>query len=189
MTMKSQTDEVSLVRRRLPYTDRRSLSQAWYDALHLAPTRRCVVRSERATEVVRAAHQLGAGASVSPDARIARLPSSTVAAVAVHRRSGPPLPSPDESVRRAERRDEPDVRRRTLGEATPLKRFDLRIGDAEMQLFVRAHAGNVQVIAVCRHADRVAVERALARAVAEARAGGQQITATLHVERRAEALV
>jgi hypothetical protein len=172
---------IAVVRTRLPYTDRRSLSQAWFSALHLAAeeTLPAAVRGERgavpaAGSTGRPQPPPGALARGRPPlvenrnhevgARVSgRLEMRTL--VPVPDRNAPGGPAPRPAV--------------APGRSSPAFRTALTFGVAgeRVQLLLRREGATLLVVALCRPAVEGLVRRALGLAAAQVRLSGDSVRA------------
>jgi hypothetical protein len=158
----------AVVRTRLPYTDRRSLSQAWFSALHLADA-----GVERSIPSRRASNRNSAAAAP------VRRPAATARAVASNRLD----PQIDLAARRTRSREA--VKRAELAfdaaRSYPPFRTSLTVGvdGARIKLLLRRAGPTLHVIALCAPAHVDLVRRALARADAHLRCGGESVRASV----------
>lgn len=152
---------LSIVSAALPQTDRRTLSQAWYDALHLGSTS---PRPSTPSLPAKLAAASSARASAPPESRregaqphlastTQRAERSSLRALGLERRR-PPGPV----ARRIVRALASPKRRR------PPASIVLRAGGGRVQIVVRRQDGAVRLIALCTPELRERVERALAEA-------------------------
>ena len=169
---------IAVVRTRLPYIDRRALSQAWFSALHVAsdgapkhgvrcPSQAAVVRSQAA----RTAHA---------SAPVRTLP----AAVQSARRSAAKRPgtSADVAARRAQRaRTSATAARTDDPRSYPPFQTSLSVGieGARVALLLRREGPTLHVIALCAPANVELVRRALACADAQLRCSGESVRASV----------
>jgi len=157
-----QPSAFAVVATHLAQTDRRTLSQAWFDALHLAhePDAARTVRPANAatgavqTQAERPASAATAGTSDRPPhaANSMRTEKSSQHAVAHERRS-----ERSELSRRIDRA----IVRRT---AVPIASLAIRAADGRVQLLVRSDGNRTRIVALCVPGQRTAVEAALAHA-------------------------
>ncbi len=174
---------LAVLRTRLPYVDRRSLSEAWFSALHLAASGPVAGGSAGGNAVAR--ETAPRSAPVLPGGR--DLPGHTVNAVAP--RATPearPTPSPSrEPGRPFERRSEPKAVVRA--EPPVPKRFvragslTLGAGRSRVQLVLRREGAVLHVVALCRRDSVDLVGRALAGAGLHVRSygAGESVRATV----------
>jgi hypothetical protein len=171
---------IAFIQSRLPYTDRRALSEAWFSALHLAsdgpPARGVPERRGRAT-----ARTTKAGARV---AREIVHPAEVLARNArFERRVAGALGAP-EALRM--RRDatgalaavrSPEAMRSSY----PPFRTSLTIGleQGRVQLLLRRDGGTLHVVALCRPQLAETVRRALALADAHLRTRGESLRSSV----------
>ena len=168
-------NDITAIRARLPYLDRRALSQAWYSALHLA--------SDGATASVKHAFAICELASDG------RLPAATDSSHESHARlplAGRALSrrpeaggatSPASVARRAKRAGVPlaTTRRYPPVRAT----FTLFIQGARVQILVRREGAVLHVVALCTRRHVELVRRALACADFALRAEGERVQCSL----------
>jgi hypothetical protein len=164
-----QTTGVAVSATHLAQTDRRALSQAWYNALHLAAG----ARRPSAAAVPAARSASAATASAARPDRSGARGRDGGAAPPSRARTGArwnaarPAPSTGVPERRARndappRRVERGLVRREA--AAPVASFVVRAANGRVHLVVRSAAGATRVVAVCVPALRERVERALAQA-------------------------
>jgi hypothetical protein len=177
--VKASTDEIAVIQTRLPYTDRRALSEAWFSALHLAsgddpqPMRDVALR--------KAEH---------PPFGISSLcmkESSSAADGIVSRRSDARLSSgrasfEGELLGRA--RMSRSLRAHVAGASVSHARFShvrftLMIAGVRVALHVRGDGEKMIVIAVCSARRVGLVRRALAEAAAAMHLRGERVEMTV----------
>lgn len=157
-----QPSAFAVVATHLAQTDRRTLSQAWFDALHLASK-----RSPRAEHAQRTPQERSTRAEdharcseerMSDRMQVQRASKS----VRPDDRSQRPL-GRERRIERSElsHRIERAVVRRT---PAPLSSMVIRAEDGRVQLLVRSDGKRTRIVALCLPAQRVAVEAALAHA-------------------------
>ena len=152
--MPTGPDRIAVLALQLARTDRRALSQAWFDALHVAGQCRIELQKPRpqpdVTGSARPAH--GDGPSVA-----ASRPGNAV--VARPDRGGALRPGsgqlPPGSARVVNTCKLPAAMPRPLAQTVAL-------GTGRVQLLVRSDAAGTRVVAICAAADRERVARALA---------------------------
>lgn len=156
-----QPSAISVVATQLAQTDRRTLSQAWFDALHLAhetaPLRSRVPSHESVThEPAYASHEAHATPTLTAqrhaDMRVAVRSDERTLPIERERRS-----QRSELARRIERA----IVRRT---PAPLASLAIRADAGRVHLLVRSEGGRTRIVALCLPAQRGAVEAALAQA-------------------------
>jgi hypothetical protein len=159
-----QTTGVAVLATHLAQTDRRALSQAWYDALHLAhasPAHRAAPPG-RVFSAAPLACATDGRASTPPHARAA-----TAGVEGPRTRGAPREPEPPalerrmpktELARRIER-----VLTRRAPRAVPAS-FAVSTGGARVRILVRSEGERTRVLAVCAPPLRERVEHALAQA-------------------------
>ncbi|MGH7708692.1 MAG: hypothetical protein ACREM6_12335 [Vulcanimicrobiaceae bacterium] len=187
--MNATPNQLAVIRTRLPYIDRRALSRAWFDALHLA----------RATRNTPSCGRAPAQSTTERPVVVNPLPARTDRDRGVTPRDwvGQPgrercSPALDchKSVERA-----PRICRTSRREPTPVpastvreqRRLTLEVGEARVHLLVRAANGRVDVIAVCSARHLETVRAALARTANDLRIAGRSVDASIRVDRRATA--
>jgi hypothetical protein len=169
---------IAVLRTRLPYTDRRSLSQAWFSALHLAqivparglPARRASDPSFRAP----GARAEGRGAaerapSLPAAARATKLRSDAREGVAPARVREARSPAKDKAVAFQEARSYPPF-------STSLT---VGSGGARIKLLLRREGPTLHVIALCTPDSVDLVRRALACADTYLRRSGESVSASV----------
>jgi hypothetical protein len=174
-------NDIAAIRARLPYLDRRALSQAWYSALHLA--------SEGGAASVKHALAIcelaSDGRLPAPDpVREARTRLPQTRSTPTGRLEGAGARSPANVACRAERstvalaatRRHPPVR------AT----FTLTIQGARVQILVRREGDALHVVALCTRRHLELVRRALACAGFALRAHGERVQCSLRATEGAE---
>jgi hypothetical protein len=175
-------NEIAAVRARLPYFDRRALSQAWFSAFHLAsdgaPARsRAVVPfaeaqpshapGRPATRAGRVAHVLsGAGAARAPRGLAFGAPAATTSSRGIARAARPSAASEPAS---ASARIYPPV----------YASFTLAIEGARVAILLRRDGPALHVVALCTRRHVELVSRALACAGIVLRAQGERVHASL----------
>ncbi|HYZ16600.1 MAG TPA: hypothetical protein VE591_09375 [Candidatus Acidoferrum sp.] len=161
-----QMTGVAVLATHLAETDRRTLSQAWYDALHLAgtttPQRPVSVPSRSAGFAPSTPPSVGenrsglrSGDGGNPLAARSHHPSRHDGAFVAERRA----PKSD-LARRIERAL---ARRTSRGPSTPAS-FAVNAAGGRVQILVRSEGERMRVVAVCAPPLRERVERALAQA-------------------------
>jgi hypothetical protein len=159
-----QTTGVAVLATHLAQTDRRALSQAWYDALHLAGAR----PTTRAQGTMPSAPPACAsrGRFVAPDVPL-HAPGAT--SVARERRgsgtrsdAAPPAIERRAPKSELARRIERELARRDP--RTIPASFAVRAAGGRVRILVRSEGARTRVLAVCTPPLREGVERALAQA-------------------------
>jgi hypothetical protein len=174
---------IAVLRTRLPYVDRRSLSEAWFSALHLAS-------GEAPAGVRRTQRPPSSDALGSRFARLPATPAESASArpaTAFARRYAATLrPSSaggDALLRSIDAPDAlPAVRRATIrARSYPARQTALTVGvdGSRVQLLLRRDGNVLHVIALCRSDVAPLVGRALARADAHLRVRGNAVRASL----------
>jgi len=178
--------DITVIRARLPYIDRRALSQAWYEALRLGADAGQAVPMlprRKADEARRP------NASHAPPSPLTTAPPS-VAAAAQKRRVPYALRGADgrRPFLKTERTSYPNASRPpTARRATPVygAGFTVALGGARVRIVVRGEGMRLALTAVCtaRHAE--AVRLALAHASLGLRLDGALVNTTVHCEESA----
>lgn len=171
-------DSIAVIRTRLPYVDRRALSEAWFSALHLAgdehsPQSRSRKRADGVQPERRARQTVRDAAAAFGDPRgdrIARAnprgnrvlasPASTLP-----RRIGGAVVAPFPS--------------RSVGYAPVRASFSIGIGRGRVQIVLRRDGRVLHVLAVCSRRDVELVRRALACADLHLRLRGETIRSSV----------
>jgi len=172
---------IAVVKMRLPYTDRRSLSQAWFSSLHLAEDRSslsCGGQERKAPAVQACAAVARRGGPMAPvgggaskargsDAAVrhASMGGSEVTQRRYRTQSRIPLPASFAGAR-----------------SYPPFATSLTVGldGARVQLVLRRQADTLHVVALCAPGKVDLVRRALACARAHLRARGEVLHAAVH---------
>jgi hypothetical protein len=162
--MTTAPDRIAVIAMQLARTDRRALSQAWYDALHHAQP-----GSKAATP---AGHASVAADALRPPARRGETARASAPARARTQRGT------HEMSARAMARDPeliaPPLARKITAAVNAPRGFarTVTLGSSRVRLLVRTDAGGTRIVALCASADRERVARALAQVrVALAAAG------------------
>jgi hypothetical protein len=180
----NRTDEnrtIAVVRTRLPYTDRRSLSQAWFSALHLseAPSASTARGPRRAPGAALAAYE-GPRPSGPPNAagKAGEAPW-----LAPRHRGGVESAAAGDGCApgRAARSRPSPAKLGPRARSHPPLRTSLTVGVAgeRVALVLRRDGTTLHVVAVCRPGVEDAVRRALAQAAAEVRRHGEAMQASV----------
>ena len=175
---------IAVVETRLPYIDRRALSQAWFSALHLsarlsgagAPSRGTPCRDLPAQRA-RSVSSFAAPAALPPRARPAAFRAGTA-----------PRGVPQERVESRARAPKPSPPSRACARSYPSFQAALTIGldGGRVALVVRRDGAMLHVVALCSARHVELVRRALAGASAALAAGGDSVrTAVRSAESRA----
>lgn len=180
MTDPIDNRSIAVLRTRLPYTDRRALSQAWFSALHLAqigparglPARRAsdpsfvapVPRNTLAPSVVQRSGPLAARAAVTKPERVAA-------------RDATPSGTRDVSA--------PPKEKAAFEQARSYPPFStsLTVGvdGARIKLLVRREGSTLHVVALCAPQNADLVRRALACADSYLRRNGESVRACVQL--------
>jgi hypothetical protein len=172
---------IAVVRTRMPYVDRRSLSEAWFSAFHPV-----------SSDVARGAEPVRARESASPASTVRQTSPSHTRAIAgypspiVARRAANTSGSevvPIDVKKSATLRSQP-VRSyavETCSRSYPPRRTSLTVGlgRERVQLVLRREGAVLHVIAVCRPEVAALVRRALAAADAYVRGSGDSLRASV----------
>ena len=171
---------IAVVRARLPYIDRRALSQAWFSAMHAASDAPQRVPTRRTTDTERDANAKRATANATADAK-ARDDARVVARDARNGRA--PGAIEETFARRLVERTARVARADAVDRARSYPSFhsSLTIGvDGErVQLVLRRRGPTLHVVAVCTRANVALVRRALACADAHLRLRGESVRASV----------
>ncbi len=174
---------IALVPARLPYLDRRALSEAWYSALRLARASRGEPpRSERTPL-----------AAERVPGRVPAARSSARPAVQAH----PPVPARSQRVAgaaaaapetRAARSSPPrDVRAASRRGRVPAQAYvTLTLEGARVRILARREGARMHVIALCGAAQVATVRRALGLLERTLRARGERLEAAIRTVARCE---
>jgi len=154
---------IAILAVQLAAVDRRTLSQAWYSALHLArhdePARAGRARGTALSPSRAGSQERASKSGRRPSAAVSPRSSRAPADRTVTREAGIDRRAPKtELARRIER---------GLARGIPQRRaaaFDVRALDGRVHLIVRSEGAATRVVAVCAPALRERVERALAQA-------------------------
>lgn len=170
--MNAPTHDIAVIRARLPYIDRRALSQAWFSALRLASDGRAPAREPQRVRLP----VPSPGSRPAAPARVASVraqPSANARGrdAASGRSAG--LPPADATTSRrllAGAVAASGYRARAAG--GPCAAFTVTLANARVRLVVRGEGDRLHVVALCsaRHADTVT--RALALAALSLRPRG-----------------
>jgi hypothetical protein len=171
------TDKIAIIKTQLPYIDRRSLSEAWFSAFHLATT------AAPSTPV----HVAAPKASSRAPSPLAAAPRGEPSAAAGNAGARLPYTRRYTDVR-AQEPSAPAARRRARLPAasapapeSPTKSstvhatFTLTVDDARVAIHVRHEDGKLRVIALCSTRHVEVVQRALAKTALAMRARGASI--------------
>lgn len=172
--MTTAPDRIAVIALQLAQTDRRALSQAWYDALHRAQPAPPVATATRP----RQAAALTAAARPAPASRERALPPARTASTAVRARTHDARPAA------TERREALDATARrivrtvaALGPSRRASTHTVALDAARVTLLVRTDGGVTRLVAICAAADRERIARALAHARFALAAAGVTVAA------------
>lgn len=169
--MNAPTYDITVIRARLPYIDRRALSQAWFSALRLASDGRAPARAPQ-----RVWPSVPSPGSPTAPARAASSRAQPAASArgrdAAPRRSAGVPPADAAARRRVLEGAGAASGSRARAAAGPCAAFTVTLGTARVRLVVRGEGDRLHVVAVCsaRHAETVS--RALALAALSLRPRG-----------------
>jgi hypothetical protein len=176
-------NDIAAVRARLPYFDRRALSQAWFSAFHLAS-------DATPPAAVKHAFAICEGASGGPLPRNAtfqrRTPSLVPFAVPrpVRWLEGVGASRPADPARRGERVATHFEAARRF---PPLRAsFTIAIEGARVQILLRREGQALHVVALCTRRHLELVRRALACAGFALRAQGEEVRSSLRASQVSE---
>lgn len=168
-------NDIAAVRARLPYFDRRALSQAWFSAFHLA--------SDATPATVKHAFAICEGASDGPLPRSATLQRRSQSLVPfagpkpLRRLEGAGASGPASPARRGQRVAAPLEAARRF---PPLRAsFTITIEGARVQILLRREGPALHVVALCTRRHLELVRRALACADFALRAQGADVRSSL----------
>lgn len=167
-------NSVAIIRARLPYVDRRALSEAWFSALHLAGDQRAS-SSRRRAPLQRAVTGSPLGHTAATRSKVVPLQTSRAPKTAL---AGGV--SPERAVARRE-----SVRRDTLVPIRSIRyapvraSFGLGIDGGRVQILVRRQGAVLHVIALCSERHVELVRRALVCADAHLRGRGERVESSV----------
>ncbi len=171
---------IAVVRTRMPYVDRRSLSEAWFSAFHpVAPEVARGEAAERERAVAPAAPKVRQAHEPHPRA-VAGYPSTASRPTAGDsRRDGMPIEVKRSGTQRSRSVHAHAVE--TCSRSYPPRRTSLTVGlgRERVQLVLRREGAVLHVIAVCRPEVAALVRRALASADAYVRGSGDTLRASV----------
>lgn len=165
--MKAAADSIAVIRTRLPYLDRRALSEAWFSALHLARDARLSVPQRRAGDPgARPRAAAPPTAAREPALRPAPAPAAPGASPrGTNARSPEPKAAPGHELRVRLDRARRSERVHGVTIPPPLHAsFTLTVAGARVQMLVRREGPALRITAICARAQVEAVRRALASA-------------------------
>lgn len=182
--MNDSPAKFAVIQSRLPYIDRRALSQAWFSALHLAedaPATRGRANAPNPASVPAPCAAGGGAATSAPLAASVALRSSAAVRRAVpDAASAAPVCTPA----RASGARVASAARRSVAPpriVAPLRAsFSFGAAGERVHVLLRRDGAILHVIAVCRPAVAETVARALASASAGLRANGDALRARVH---------
>lgn len=159
-----QTSGVAILATQLATTDRRTLSQAWYSALHLAQRDRAVPDARLTARATQRRELLSARIERIATERRAAVPESRAARQAAATRRETPAQTAERRAPRSElaRRIERAIAQRVRTHVPAS--FAISAADGRVHLLVRSDGRATRVLAVCAPSLRSGVERALAQA-------------------------
>ena len=182
MTEKIASNPLTVIATRLPYIDRRSLSQAWYSALHIASDgplaanasdRRGTAATAIATSPKATAPSARAlDAAASPRARATPREASGAGAEIATRRSL------DARVAAAARASFARARSYPPFAST----LTLDVANERVQLVLRRDGATLHVVAICRPEIAEIVRRALASADLHLRVRGESVRSSVETK-------
>ena len=161
-----RTGQIDVLTTQLAATDRRTLSQAWYSALHLAEhPPRGTISNERCAGTMRSAERSRVPSAPTP-ARVTADPTRTAANAprAATRRDNAELVVVERRAAKSQltRRLERALAQRAQREWP--SSFALRTADGRIHLMIRNDGTRTRLVAICAPSLRERVERALAQA-------------------------
>jgi hypothetical protein len=170
------TDKIAVIKTQLPYIDRRALSEAWFNAFHLAggAAPSAPVHAGRpqplahATPCVQAArrHEQSAGTEAGARPAYTRRSSDV-------RAQEPATPSARRRARLAAAQE--PVASLPVKTSPVQATFTLTVDDARVAIHVRHEDGKLRVIALCSERHVEIVQRVLAKTALAMRARGASI--------------
>ncbi len=181
MTEKTASNPLTVIATRLPYIDRRSLSQAWFSALHIASDgpiaanvsdRRGLAATAIATSPKATATSARAlDASAPPRARAASRATGAAGAEIATRRAL------DARVAAAARASFARARSYPPFAST----LTLDVANERVQLVLRRDGATLHVVAICRSEIAETVRRALAAADLHLRVRGESVRSSVEI--------
>lgn len=167
--MPTAPDRIAVIAMQLARTDRRALSQAWYDSLHVARTADASrgvagrVTTNASTAQVRTLRP--------PEARPSPAHPAAFRRRSIEAAARPHALEPDVAVTK--------LRRAITTLASPSRSVaqTISLGSARVRLIVRTDAAGTRVVAICTAADRERVGRALAQVRVSLAAAGVTLAA------------
>jgi hypothetical protein len=156
----STTDKVAVIKARLPYIDRRALSEAWYSALHVAGNGGLRVPARRASDAARDERPVTLTAE-------ALEPMSGAETAAIRARAGSPAsqtaPGESTALVRARRQSARGLAFQRARSYPPFNAtLTLGLDGARVQILLRRDGPALRVIALCSERHVELVRRALA---------------------------
>jgi len=166
---------VAVLRARLPYVDRRALSEAWFSALHLTKDERSSAQQRRAPA---SKVNFSVVSQREPSARADGASQRT----ALERK--PPRPDCGYAARELGRREDRPRRISPTGHRPmhypPVRAsFQLAIDGGRVQILVRRQGAILHVVALCSARHVELVRRALACADLHLRANGERVESSV----------
>jgi hypothetical protein len=174
-TVNENAAGISVIATRLPYIDRRSLSEAWFSALHLASDGPLPVKAPERRDLADGAAAAGRG-SERRDANLAEA-GVPVRASGAARAVKPVGDARTQSTFAARSARALSAANRARSYAPFRTSLTLGVEGERVALLLRREGATLHVVALCRPAVADLVRRALACADAHLRAGGEQIRA------------
>jgi hypothetical protein len=179
MSEDNATRNIGVIRLRLPYIDSRSLSQAWFSALHLV--------SDAKTPPARRRVKPGVASAAAPAFCAARMaaeravPAARVAAGAVRRGPGAPGAAgpPNGSQRERARASAACEHARARSYPPVRASFAFGLDGSRVQILVRREGATLHVLALCAPRHVELVRRALACADVHLRARGEAVRSSV----------
>jgi hypothetical protein len=166
---------VAVLRARLPYVDRRALSEAWFSALHLtkdersSPARRRANASSVNSTMVPARESSTRNAGPSPRDSVTRRPSRSDGGYTARE-----LSKHEERQQRVS-----PTPRRPMRYPPVRASFQLAIDGGRVQILVRRQGATLHVVALCSARHVELVRRALACADLHLRANGERVESSV----------
>lgn len=167
-------NSVAVIRARLPYVDRRALSEAWFSALHLTKDTTPPASRRRAAAPRSLAGAPPPGGAV---ARPAAVSAQTLRAPKEPRDAA--APTERASARRESLRRDVVVPMRSIRYAPVRASFQLALDGGRVQILVRRQGTVLHVIALCSERHVELVRRALICADLHLRARGERVQSSV----------
>ena len=176
------SSDLAVIRARLPYVDRRALSEAWFAALRLGSegepqTMKTMQRRSGESDQTTPSPKIREGAQATPPAVNARHPSN------VHPqnvRTAPDANRAGPSTRGASAKSMPSTGSRSHAPQSVAISFTIPVGDARVRVVARGDGNRLHLTAVCTAQYADLVRRALAHATLGLRRQGAFVEANFY---------